>query len=128
MKFFTKKNAIVWYSLMGTVGVLFGLFYACFGLEGLPVYKKFVPIHAYTSWNNGLYGAVFIGFSVLLYFVGRYAIQKNDTSLKKALLFGITSWLVIEAFFSLLYGVYINVGVDIILAVLLCLPLISPTQ
>lgn len=128
MKFFTKQNSIIWYSAVGVIGVLFGIFYAFFGLEALPVYKKFVPDSVYIPWSNGLYGSTFIGFSVLLYFVGRYAFQKNDTSLMKALLCGITSWLLVEAFFSLLYGIYINVGVDIALAAALCLPLVKGIQ
>lgn len=128
MKFFTKQNSIHWYSAVGVICVLFGIFYAFFGLETLPVYKKFVSDHVYTHWSNGLYGSTFIGFSVLLFFVGRYAFQKNDTSLMKALLAGIASWLVVEAFFSILYGIYINVGVDIVLAAALCLPLIKGLQ
>ena len=109
---------------MGIIGVLFGIFYALFGLDGLPVYQKLVPTAVYTAWSDGLYGSVFIGFSVLLFFGGRYAFQTKDKKLMKALLFGIMSWLVVEAFFSLLYGIYFNIGVDIALAVVLGFPLI----
>jgi hypothetical protein len=123
-----KRISIAWISLVGIVGVIFGFFYAFFGLESLPVYRVFVPETVYKAWSNGLYGSTFIGFSVLLYFVGRYAFQKNDKSLMKALLFGIISWLAVEAFFSILYGVYINVGVDIVLVVALCLPLVKGIQ
>lgn len=119
-----SKNLIRWVSAIGIIGILFGIFYAFFGLDGLPVYQKLVPIAAYTQWSNGLYGAVFIGFSVLLFFVGRHAIQNKDKSLMKALLYGIAAWLIVEAFFSLYYGVYFNVGVDILLAVVLGLPFI----
>jgi hypothetical protein len=119
-----SKNSIIWISLVGIIGVLFGIFYAFFGLKGLPVYQKFVPDTVYTPWSNGLYGSVFIGFSVLLFFVGRHAFRTNNKPLMKALLYGIASWLIVEAFFSLYYGVYFNIGVDIALMVFLGLPLL----
>ncbi len=119
-----SKNLIRWVSLIGIIGILFGIFYAFFGLNGLPVYQKLVPVVSYTPWSNGLYGAVFIGFSVLLFFVGRHAIQNKDKALMKALLYGIAAWLLVEAFFSVYYGVYFNVGVDMLLAVVLGLPFV----
>lgn len=118
-----SKYFILWISFVGIIGVLFGIFYSFFGLNGLPVYQKFVPSYVYTQWSNGLYGSVFIGFSVLLFCTGRLAFKKNDKTLMKALLYGILSWLVVEAGFSLYYGIYINFGVDIVLAVVLGLPL-----
>jgi hypothetical protein len=119
-----KRISITWISLVGIMGVLFGIFYALFGLESLPVYKMFVPNAVYTAWSNGLYGSTFIGFSVLLFFVGRHAFQTNNKILMKALLYGIMSWLIVEAFFSFYYGVYINVGVDIALMLVLGFPLV----
>lgn len=119
-----SHNLLIWISLVGIIGVLFGVFYAFFGLKGLPVYQKFVPNIVYTPWSNGLYGAVFIGFSVLLFFVGRHAFQNKNKTLMKALLYGIASWLIIEALFSLYYGIYFNIGVDIALAIVLGLPLV----
>lgn len=119
----SSQNLTKWISLVGIIGVVFGIFYSIFGLKGLPVYQKFVPDTVYTSWSNGLYGSVFIGFSVLLLFVGRHAFQKNDKTLMKMLLWGIASWLTVEAFFSLYYSIYFNVGVDIALMVFLGLPL-----
>src|SRR5690348_7770075 len=119
-----SQNLVKWISIAGIIGVLFGVFYAFFGLNGLPAYQKLVPPAVYGSWSNGLYGAVFIGFSVLLFFVGRHAFLKNDKPLMKALLYGIASWLVVEALFSFYYGVYFNVGVDILLLIVLGLPLV----
>lgn len=118
------QNLITWISAAGIIGVFFGVFYAFFGLNGLPVYQKLVPSTVYTPWGNGLYGAVFIGFSVLLFFVGRHAFKNKDKFLMKALLYGLASWLVVEAFFSLLYGVYFNIGVDILLMIVLGVPLV----
>ncbi len=121
----SSKTSILWFTFAGVIGVLFGIFYALFGLHALPVYERFVPDTVYTQWSNGLYGSTFIGFSVLLFFVGRYAFQNNDKALMKALLYGISSWLIVEALFSLFYGVYINVGVDIMLMAFLAFPLVK---
>lgn len=118
------KTAVKWYTAAGIIAVLFGIFYALFGLQGLPAYRILVPSYNFTAWSNGLYGAVFIGFGVLLFFVGRQAFRKNDKSLMRALLYGINSWLIVEALFSLYYGVYFNVGVDIVLSAVLSIPLI----
>jgi hypothetical protein len=104
-----KRNLIIWVSAAGIIGILFGIFYAFFGLERLPVYKKFVPTAIYPAWSNGLYGSTFIGFSVLLLLVGRLAFQREDKLLMKALLCGVMSWLLVEAAFSFYYSIYINV-------------------
>lgn len=119
-----SQNLVLWISLVGIIGVFFGIFYAFFGLNGLPVYQKLVPNDVYTPWSNGLYGAVFIGFSVLLFLVGRHAIETKDKFLMKALLYGIASWLTVEALFSFYNGVYFNIGVDILLMVVLGYPLV----
>jgi hypothetical protein len=118
-----KSLAIKWISAIGIIAVLFGIFYGLFGLDSLPVYQKFVPRDVYQNWANGLYGSVFIGFGVLLFFAGRHAFQTNDKTLMKALLYGVNSWLVVEAIFSLAYGVYINVAVDLVLIAFLSYPL-----
>ena len=119
-----SKNLVTWISLVGIIGVLFGIFYAFFGLNGLPAYKRLVPTAIYAPWSNGLYGAVFIGFSILLFFIGRHAFKTNDKFLMKALLYGIASWLIVEALFSFYYGVYFNIGVDILLMVVVGYPLV----
>jgi hypothetical protein len=46
----------------------------------------------------------------------------------KILLYGIYAWLIVEAIFSFYYGVYFNVGVDILLAIFLGFPLIKGIQ
>ena len=121
----SKSLGIKWMSAIGIIAILFGIFYGLYGLDGLPAYQKFVPKEVYTAWANGLYGSVFIGFGVLVFFVGRHAFQTNDKDLMKALLYGINSWLVIEAMFSIAYGVYFNVVVDIALMVFLSYPLVK---
>lgn len=118
-----QSTGIKWYTAAGVIGLLFGIFYAFFGLEGLPVYHKFVAESSLAPWKNGLYGSVFIGFSIIMLLLGRYAFQKNDKQLMRILLYGISAWLVVEALFSVLNGVYFNVGVDVALIVVLGLPL-----
>jgi hypothetical protein len=120
-----QKHFLIWITAAGCIGIAFGLFYAIFGLEGLPVYQKFVPKASIEGWNRGLYGAAFIGFSVFLLLLGRRAIQKNDKELLKISLWSVASWLVFEAVVSLIYGVYINVGVDVALLLFLGYPLIK---
>lgn len=119
-----QKTSILWMSAVGIIGFAFGVFYSIFGLEGLPVYDIFISADVFPAWSNGLYGSVFIGFSVLLFFVGRRAFQMNDKGLMKALLYGINSWLIVEALFSLCYGVYFNVAVDVVLSAFLSYPLV----
>ena len=121
----SQKHSIIWFTLAGIIGVLFGIFYAFFGLAGFPAYHILIPKEVIIPWSNGLYGAVFIGFSVLLFLVGRHAFQKNDKGLMKALLLGIFAWLTVEALFSLYYQVFFNLGVDIMLMILLGFPLIK---
>jgi len=123
-----KDLAIKWMSAVGLIAVAFGIFYGLFGLDGLPVYHKLVPSDVYTDWSNGLYGSVFIGFGVLLFFAGRHAFHKNDKTLMRALLYGINSWLIVEALFSVMYGVYFNVGVDAVLMAFLSYPLLKGIQ
>ena len=123
-----QRYLVTWITLAGIIGLSFGIFYSVFGLEGLPVYQKFVPADSFERWSRGLYGATFIGFSVLLLLIGRRAIQKQDQQLGKMVFYGVTAWLAYEALVSIIYGVYINVLVDIALAAFLGYPLIRGTR
>ncbi len=126
---FTKQKVFEkWISMAGIIGIIFGIFYAFFGLAGFPAYKALIPKEVIIPWGNGLYGSTFIGFSVLLLFVGRHAFRKNDKELMKALLYGTYSWLIVEAMFSLYYGVYFNIGVDILLGIILGYPFFKGIQ
>jgi hypothetical protein len=124
----SKNTSVTWISIAGIIGILFGIFYSFFGLSGFPAYGELIPKNVIYPWSNGLYGATFIGFSVLLFFVGRHAFQKNDKVLMRYLLFGIYAWLFVEASYSIYYAVYFNVGVDILLAVVLGYPLFKGIQ
>lgn len=123
-----RKHFIWWITAAGIVGILFGIFYSIAGLEGLPVYEKFVPLESLEGWSRGLYGSTFIGFSVLLLLLGRRAIQKKDRDLARILVCGIAAWIIYEAAMSVVYGVYINVLVDIVLILFLSYPLLKGTR
>jgi hypothetical protein len=120
-----QRNSMLWFTVAGIIGILFGIFYSLFGLVGFPAYGELIPKEVITPWSNGLYGSTFIGFSVLLFFVGRHAFQKNDKGLMRALLYGVYAWLIVEALFSLYYRVFFNIGVDIMLMIFLGFPLIK---
>lgn len=122
------KQYIWWITAAGLVGIVFGLFYSIFGLEGLPVYQKFVPEASFEGWSRGLYGSVFIGFSVLLLLLGRRAIKQRDKELGRIVFYGVAAWLAYEALVSLIYGVYINVLVDVALIAFLGYPLQKGTR
>jgi hypothetical protein len=100
--------------------MLFGILYAFWGLGILPVHRDIL-----IQWESALYGAIMMGWGTTLFFVGRLAFQKNDLDLMKALLYGITVWLVVEALFSAYLGVWFNVGVDIVVLALFSIPLIT---
>lgn len=123
-----QKHFIRLITFAGIVGILFGLFYSVFGLEGLPVYQTFVPQASFEGWSRGLYGSVFIGFSVLLLLLGRRAIKERDSELGKILFYGVAAWIIYEALVSLVYGVYINVLVDAALIMFLGYPLLRGTR
>ena len=110
-------------TVAGVIGIAFGVFYSFFGLEGFPAYRQLVAPAALQPWSHGLYGAVFIGFSVLLLLAGRHAFKQHDKALMRSLLTGVAAWLAVEALFSLVYGVYFNIGVDIALMAVLGYPL-----
>lgn len=110
----------IWFSIVSTIGVLWGIVFAFFGLGVLPVFNTDVLV----PWGNGVYGATLIGLSATFFFVGRHAFRRKDADLMKALLYGLTVWLVIEAAFSLYYGVLLNVAVDAGIMFLMGYPLI----
>ncbi len=66
-----------------------------------------------------------MGWGVTLFFVGRVAFRKNDPDLMRALLYGLVIWLIVEAAFSIYFGVFFNVGVDVAVLALFSIPLIK---
>lgn len=115
------RKLTLWFSLVSVVGALWGIVFAFFGLGVLAPFNTEVLV----PWGNGVYGATLIGLSATFFFAGRHAFRKDDRELMKALLYGLFIWLIIEASFSLYYGVLLNVGVDIGIAILWGAPLLK---
>ena len=118
-----SKQMLVWFSIVSIILVLFGVLFAFFGLAILPVQKDVL-----LQWESALYGAIMMGWGITLFFAGRLALQRNDTDLIKALLYGLSVWLLVEAIFSAALGVWFNVAVDIGVLALFSIPLISNIQ
>ncbi len=117
------KQLTIWFSIVSTILVLFGLLYVFFGLGVLPVDKKVL-----LDWESGLYGAIMIGWGINLFLVGRIAFKRNDMELMRALLYGIVAWLIFEAGVSAYLGVWFNVGVDVGVLALFSFPIIKVLQ
>ena len=115
-----NSKLMIWFSVVSTILMLFGIAYAFFGLGILPV-EKSVLLH----WESALYGAIMVGWGITLFFVGRIAFKRTDTELMKVFLYGLVTWLVMEALFSAYLGVWFNVGVDIGVLALFSFPLIK---
>ncbi len=116
----TKKMTI-WFSTISIILVLWGIVFAFFGLDILPVMNKDILL----PWESALYGAIMMGWGVTLFMVGRIAFSRNDKELMKAMLYGIFLWLIVEGLFSAYLGVWFNVGVDIAVLVLFSFPIIK---
>ncbi len=117
----STKQMTIWFSTISTILVLWGIVFAFFGLDILPVMNKDILL----SWESALYGAIMMGWGVTLLLVGRIAFSRNDAELMKAMLYGIVLWLVVEGLFSAYLGVWFNVGVDIAVLVLFIFPIIK---
>jgi hypothetical protein len=71
------------------------------------------------------HGAVMLGWGVTLLLVGRVTFRRNDPELKRALVLGLAAWLAVEAAASAWFGVWFNVGVDLVVLFLFGIPLLS---
>ncbi len=114
----------IWFSTISIILVLWGMVFAFFGLEILPVKNRDILL----AWESALYDAIMMGWGVTLLLIGRIAFSRNDTELMKALLYGIVLWLFVEGLFSAYLGVWFNVGVDIGVLVLFSFPIIKVLQ
>jgi hypothetical protein len=114
------KILATWFRIVSVILILFGLTYTFFGLKILPVSQDVL-----LDWESALYGAIMTGWGVTLLLVGRVAFQRNDADLLKALLYGLTVWLILEALLSAYLHVWFNIGVDIGVMTLFGFPLIK---
>jgi hypothetical protein len=114
------KQSLIWFSVVSTILVLFGIVYTLLGLAILPVDRETL-----LPWEGAIYGALMMGWGTTLLCVGRLAFRRNDVGLMKALLYGLIVWLVVEAAVSAYYKVWFNVGVDIAVLALFSIPLLK---
>jgi len=112
-----------WFSTVSIILILAGITFSFFGLRILPVAREVL-----LPWESAIYGAIMMGWGLTLYFVGRLAFMRKDAELMRFLLYGIFLWLLIEVVFSLYFGVFFNVGVDIGVFTLFAIPLIKGIQ
>ena len=117
----SEKTLVLWFSVISVTLILWGVVFAMFGLDVLPIINRAVLL----QWESALYGAIMIGWGTTLFLVGRVALRRGARDLAKALLLGIVVWLVIEAAFSARFGVWFNVGVDSVVLALFAVPLIA---
>ncbi len=110
---------LFWFTVVAAIQVIWGVVFAFFGLGVLPIINPGVLLR----WESALYGSIMIGWGLTLILVGRLAFHRRDTDLLRALLYGVIAWLVIEGLFSAFLRVWSNVGVDIVVLFLFCLPL-----
>ena len=116
-----------WFQTVTVILILFGLLYVFFGLRVFSDIVALVPHDVLLPWESALYGAVMVGWGVTLLLTGRIAFRRQDPELKRALLAGLAGWLTIEAAASAWFGVWFNVGVDIIVLGFFSVPLLRST-
>lgn len=116
------KMLSVWFSIVSCITVILGLIFSFMGFSIFP--ESILPGNVLLVWESAIYGAVLIGWGTTLFFLGQLAFHRKDIMLMKIMLLGITVWLIIEAIFSVLLGVYFNVGVDFVVLALLGVPLV----
>jgi hypothetical protein len=115
-----KNTWRTWFGVVSAILVMWGVIFSVFGLRILPVDREVL-----LPWESALYGAIMIGWGTTLFFVGRLALRRNDSSLIRPLLVGIAVWLIVEAVFSARLGVWFNVGVDTAVLIVLGAPLVA---
>ena len=116
----SSKLLMTWVSVVSALLVLAGAYFAFFGLGVLRVSEDVRP-----QFVGAIYGALMIGWGATLLLVGRLAIRRNDAELLTILLVGLAAWLIVDSLFSLYYGAFSNVGVNVIMLALFSFPLLK---
>ena len=114
----------IWFRAVSIILVLFGLVYVVFGLRIFSYALPLIPRDVLLPWESALYGAIMLGWGVTLLLVGRIAFGRRDRDLKRALVLGLAAWLAVEALASAWFGVWFNVGVDVVVFALFAVPLL----
>jgi hypothetical protein len=115
----SPKPLVIWFSCISAILVIVGVVFAFFGLQILPVDRQTL-----LPWQSAIYGAIMMGWGTTLWYVGRIAFRRSDPEMMRALIYGLIVWLVVEAAFSIYFGVWFNVGVDIAVFALFSVPLL----
>jgi hypothetical protein len=116
----SSRLLTTWFSVASALLVLAGVFFAFFGLGALRVSKDVFP-----QFENAMYGALMIGWGTTLLLAGRLAFRRKDAELLTILLAGLTGWLIVDSLFSLYFGVFSNVGVNVAMFVVFGFPLVK---
>lgn len=117
------RTLMIWYSIVSCLLIIAGLIFSFFGFTVFP--SIILPEKVLLPWESAIYGSVLIGWGATLFFLGRFAFRRKGIELMKLLILGIAIWLITEALFSAYYVVFFNVGVDVAVLIILCLPLIK---
>ena len=120
-----QQQVTSWFRVVTILLILFGLLYVFFGLRIFSDNVKLIHHDVLLPWESSLYGAIMLGWGVTLLLVGRVAFHRRDHELKRALFAGLVVWLAVEAAASAWFGVWFNVGVDIVVLFLFGIPLLS---
>lgn len=119
----SKKRLSLWFRIVTIILIGFGLLYVFFGLKIFSDNAKIIPHDVLLNWESALYGAIMLGWGVTLLLVGKIAFKRDDHELKRALIAGLSAWLLVEAAASAWFGVWFNVGVDAAVFLLFAVPL-----
>ena len=114
---------VTWFRVVTAILSLFGLFFIFFGLRVFSDTVPLIPHAVLLPWTSALYGTVMVGWGATLFLVGQIAFRRKDHELKRALLAGLAVWLALEALASAWFGVWFNVGVDVVVFILFAIPL-----
>jgi len=117
------RTSAMWFRIVATILILFGLIYAVFGFRVFSDTIPLIPHDVLLPWTSALYGTIMVGWGVTLLFGGNVAFRRKDRELKRALFAGLAVWLTLEAAASAWLGVWFNVGVDIAVLTLFAIPL-----
>lgn len=114
----TSKLHGLWFGTMCVILVLAGVVFAFFGLSILPVERSVV-----LKWGSSLYGSIMVGWGTTLLLLRRFAFKQGGSELARAITWGLSVWLLVEAAFSVYWRVWFNGGVDMVVLVLFLVPL-----
>lgn len=117
-----KQQLSIWFRTVAAILIGFGMLYFFVGLK---LFSGLMSRETLINWESALYGAIMLGWGVTLFMLGRIAFLRGDAELKRILGIGVAVWLVFEALASAWLGVWFNVGVDVVVAILFIFPLLK---